>query len=44
MTTPDKLMPNFIVSQWEEQVLFNDSLIPVMATNPVELSIIVGGM
>jgi len=44
MTTPDKLMPNFIVSQWEEQVLFNDSLIPVMATNPVELNIVVGGM
>lgn len=44
MTNPDKLLPNFIVGQWEEQVLFNESLIPIMAINPVELSIVVGGM
>ena len=44
MTNPDKLMPNFIVGQWEEQILFNDSLIPIMAINPVELNIVVGGM
>jgi nucleotide-binding universal stress UspA family protein len=44
MTNPDKLMPSFIVGQWEEKLLFNDSLIPVMCINPVELSIVVGGM
>jgi nucleotide-binding universal stress UspA family protein len=44
MTNPDKLLPNFIVGQWEEQVLFNDTLIPIMAINPVELNIVVGGM
>lgn len=44
MTNPDKMMPSFIVGQWEEQILFNDSLIPVMCINPVELNIVVGGM
>lgn len=44
MTNPDKLMPSFIVGQWEEQILFNDSLIPIMCINPVELNIVVGGM
>jgi len=44
MTNSNKLLPTFIISQWEEQILFNDSLIPIMAINPVELSIVVGGM
>lgn len=44
MTNPDKILPNFIIGQWEEQVLFNDTLIPIMAINPVELNIVVGGM
>jgi nucleotide-binding universal stress UspA family protein len=44
MTNPNNLLPTFMVSQWEEQILFNDSLIPIMAINPVDLSIIVGGM
>ncbi|MFH0865017.1 MAG: universal stress protein [Bacteroidota bacterium] len=44
MTNPDKMMPSFIVGQWEEQILFNDSLIPVMCINPIELNIVVGGM
>jgi nucleotide-binding universal stress UspA family protein len=44
MTNPDKLMPNFIVGQWEEQILFNDLLIPIMAINPLDLNIVVGGM
>ncbi|NTW32503.1 MAG: universal stress protein [Bacteroidetes bacterium] len=44
MTNPDNMMPSFIIGKWEEQILFNDSLIPIMAINPVELSIVVGGM
>ena len=44
MTNQSKLLPTFIISQWEEQILFNESLIPIMAINPVELSIVVGGM
>jgi len=44
MTNPDNLLPSFIVGQWEEKILFNDNLIPVMAINPVELNIVVGGM
>ena len=43
MTNPDKVLPNFIVGQWEEEILFNDSMIPIMAINPVELNIVVGG-
>ena len=44
MTNPDKMMPSFIVGKWEEQLIFNESLIPIMAINPVELGIIVGGL
>ena len=44
MTNPDKILPGFIASQWEEQILFNDSMTPIMAINPVDLTIIVGGM
>jgi len=44
MTDPYKLMPNFMINKWEEQLLFNDSLIPIMAINPIELGIVVGGM
>ena len=43
MTNPDKMMLSFIVGKWEEQLIFNESLIPIMAINPVELGIIVGG-
>lgn len=44
MTNPDKLMPSFILGAWEEEILFNESQIPVMCANPVELSIVVGGL
>lgn len=44
MTNPDKILPNFIIGQWEEQILFNDSLIPIMAINPIDLNIMVGGL
>jgi len=44
MTNPDKFLPSFISSQWEEQILFNELMIPVMAINPVDLNIIVGGL
>jgi len=44
MTNPDNIMPSFIIGKWEEQILFNDFLIPIMAINPIELSIVVGGM
>lgn len=44
MTEPYKLMPSFMINKWEEQLLFNDSLIPIMAINPIELGIVVGGM
>jgi len=42
-TNSDTLIPNFIVGKWEEQILFNNLLIPVMAINPVDLNIVVGG-
>jgi nucleotide-binding universal stress UspA family protein len=44
MTSPDKLMPKFIVGAWEEEILFNESQIPVLCANPVDLNIVVGGM
>lgn len=44
MTSPDKLMPKFIVGAWEEEILFNEAQIPVMCANPVELNIVVGGL
>lgn len=44
MTNPDKLMPSFMVSKWEEQILFNDNHIPVMAINPIDFNIVVGGL
>jgi len=44
MTNPDKIFPTFIIDQWEERVLFNNELIPVMAINPVDFNITVGGM
>ncbi|NTW32658.1 MAG: universal stress protein [Bacteroidetes bacterium] len=40
MTNPDQLLPNFLLSQWSEQVIFNQSKTPVMSVNPVELDII----
>ena len=40
MTNPDQLLPNFILSQWSEQVIFNSSKTPVMSINPVELSVV----
>jgi len=43
MTNPDKVLPSFIVGKWEEEILFNESMIPIMAINPVELNIVVGG-
>ncbi len=43
MTNPDQVLPSFIAGNWDEQVLFNEQFIPVMAINPVELNIIVGG-
>jgi nucleotide-binding universal stress UspA family protein len=43
MTNPDKMVPSFIVGKWVEQLLFNEQMIPIMAINPVELNIVVGG-
>jgi nucleotide-binding universal stress UspA family protein len=39
MTNPNQLMPNFILSQWAENVIFNSSKIPAMCINPVEFGI-----
>jgi len=39
MTNPDQLLPDFILSPWAEQVLFNSFKIPVMCINPVNLDI-----
>jgi nucleotide-binding universal stress UspA family protein len=44
MTNPHQVLPDFIVGKWEEPILFNDLLIPIMAINPIELDIIVGGL
>lgn len=37
MTNPDQILPNFILSQWAEQVIFNPSRTPVVCINPVDL-------
>lgn len=39
MTSPDQLLPSFILSPWAEQVIFNSNRIPAMCVNPVDLDI-----
>ena len=39
MTNPDIF--NFILSPWDEQMIFNQSQIPVLCINPVELNFII---
>ena len=39
MTNPNQLLPNFILSQWSEHVIFNTSKTPVLCINPVDLDI-----
>ena len=42
--TDSSIVPNFILNPWDEQIIFNDSLIPVMAINPREINITVVGL
>jgi len=45
MTNTDaSIVPNFILNPWDEQIIFNDALIPVMAINPREINITVVGL
>lgn len=37
-------VPNFIMNPWDEQILFNDYDIPVMAVNPRDINITVVGL
>jgi nucleotide-binding universal stress UspA family protein len=39
MTNPDQMLPSFILSPWAENVIFNNSKIPAMCVNPVDLDI-----
>lgn len=43
MTNPTKSFPGFMWGKWDEEVLFNESQIPVMCINPRHFSITVGG-
>jgi len=43
-STEPSLVPNFIINPWDEQILLNDDMIPVMAINPRELNITVVGL
>jgi len=42
--TDSSIVPNFILNPWDEQIIFNDALIPVMAINPREINITVVGL
>jgi len=37
MTEPDMYSPDFNISLWDEKLMFNESQIPVMCINPVQL-------
>ena len=37
MTEPDMYSPDFNISLWDEKLMFNESQIPVMCFNPVQL-------
>ena len=37
MTMPDVDLTGFSFSAWDEQIMFNESQIPVMCINPIEL-------
>ncbi|MFH0893151.1 MAG: universal stress protein, partial [Bacteroidota bacterium] len=39
MTNREKLIPTFSLGPWDEQLIFNDSKIPVMCINPRDLNI-----
>ncbi|MCX7696583.1 MAG: universal stress protein [Bacteroidales bacterium] len=43
-STEPSLVPNFIINPWDEQILFNDDKIPVMAINPRDLNIFIVGL
>lgn len=42
--TDSSIVPNFILNPWDEQIIFNDAQIPVMAINPRDINITVVGM
>jgi len=44
MTTPDQILPNFVLGKWDEQILFNDAEIPVMCVNPKDFHIMIVGL
>lgn len=45
MTNPDSSpIPNFILNPGDEQIIFNEALIPIMAINPKDINITVVGM
>jgi hypothetical protein len=43
MTNPEKDLGNFIIGAEEQDIIANDSLIPVMTLNPVDTSKAVSG-
>jgi nucleotide-binding universal stress UspA family protein len=44
MTAPDRLLPTFIVDTKDEQTIFNNSKIPVLCLNPLDVHIQVIGL
>lgn len=42
--TDSSIVPNFILNPWDEQIIFNDAQIPVMAINPRDINITVAGL
>lgn len=44
MTTPDQIMPGFILAPGDDKILFNSLKLPVMCVNPKDLGIQILGM
>lgn len=42
--TDSSIVPNFILNPWDEQIIFNEADIPVMAVNPRDINIAVVGL
>ena len=44
MTTPDQILPSFVLGKWDEKILFNEAEIPVMCINPKDFNIMIIGL
>jgi len=44
MTSPDSLLPGFIIDDHDEQIILNAAQIPIMCINPLDLDIKIVGL